>query len=29
MTIVHHLYGFSVDKVDGFKIIYLTQIDGH
>ena len=24
MSIVHHLYGFSVDKVNGFKIIFVT-----
>lgn len=26
---VHHLYGFSVDKVDGYKMIFVTEIDGH
>lgn len=29
MTMIHQLYGFSVDKVDGYKIIYVTEIDGH
>lgn len=29
MSIVHNLYEFSIDKVDGYKIIYLTEIDGH
>jgi len=24
MTMNHLLYGFSVDKVDGYKIIYVT-----
>lgn len=29
MTIVHQLYGFSVDKINGYKIIFVTKIDGH
>jgi hypothetical protein len=29
MSIFHQLYGFSVDKEDGYKIIFVTEIDGH
>jgi hypothetical protein len=29
MTMFHHLYGFSIDKVNGYKIIFVTEIDGH
>lgn len=29
MKITHQNWGFSVDKVDGYKIIFVTQIDGH
>lgn len=26
MTIIHHLYGFSITPEDGYKVIYLTEI---
>lgn len=26
MTIVHHLFNFTITPEDGFKIIYLTEI---
>ncbi len=29
MTMIHQLWGFSVDKVEGYKIIFVTEIDGH
>lgn len=29
MTIVHHNYGFGVTPEDGFKLLFLTEIDGY
>ena len=26
MSILHHLWDFGIDQVDGYKIIYVTQI---
>ena len=29
MSIVHHNYGFSIDPVDGYKVLFLTEIKDH
>ena len=26
LSIVHHNYGFEIDPVDGYKVLYLTEI---
>jgi hypothetical protein len=29
MTMIRYMWGFSITKEDGYRIIYVTEIKGH